>query len=81
MVQMSSVDMSPLRNQPIKSRIAVAKMTDCPYEIKLLRQVCPIRLLLILGCVGAFAALVPTERPSVGLMTPVYRTAPGLFGY
>lgn len=65
---------NPLRLKDITSA------SDCPYEIKLLCQIRPLRLVLVLGCVGAFAALVPTEPPTVGLMTPVYRLAPGFYG-
>jgi hypothetical protein len=40
----------------------------------------PLRLLLLLGTVGAFAASVPEAPVEVGLMTPIYQAAPAIYG-
>ena len=40
----------------------------------------PLRLIILLAGVAAFAASVPEEPVEVGLMTPLYRMAPGLYG-
>ena len=45
-----------------------------------LSDIKPLRLFFLLGIVGAFAASVPEEPVEVGLMTPVYRAAPVIFG-
>jgi hypothetical protein len=41
----------------------------------------PLRLVILLASVVALAASVPKEPVAVGLMTPLYRMAPGLYGW
>jgi hypothetical protein len=45
-----------------------------------LADIKPLRLFILLASVAALAASVPEKPVEVGLMTPVYRMAPGLYG-
>ena len=40
----------------------------------------PLRLLLLMGSVVAFAASIPEEPVEVGLMTTVYHAVPAIYG-
>jgi hypothetical protein len=46
-----------------------------------LADIKPLRLLILLVGVAAFATSLPQQPIEVGLMTPVYRMAPGLYGW
>ena len=46
-----------------------------------LSDIKPLRLILLLTSVAIFAATVPNEPAKVGLMTPLYRQTPGLYGW
>ncbi len=46
-----------------------------------LADIKPLRLLILLASVAAFAASLPQKPVEVSLMTPVYRMAPGLYGW
>lgn len=45
-----------------------------------LSEIKPLRLMLMLVVLAAFAASLPRQPVTVGLMTPVEVRAPGLFG-
>lgn len=46
-----------------------------------LADIKPLRLLILLAGVATFAVSIPQEPVEVGLMTPVYRLAPGFYGW
>jgi len=46
-----------------------------------LADIKPLRLLILLVGVATFAASMPQKPVEVGVMTPVYRMAPGLYGW
>lgn len=45
-----------------------------------LKDVKPLRLVILLGSVATFAATVPEEPVEVGLMAPIYQAAPVIYG-
>lgn len=70
--------------QPLRSRSAPAASRPTPLPTNfvwnsIFRDIKPLRLLLMLMSVLAFAAAVPVEAQTVGLMTPLYRALPGVF--
>jgi len=46
-----------------------------------LSDIKPLRLAILLASVGCFAASLPQKPVEVGIMTPVHRMAPALYGW
>jgi hypothetical protein len=57
------------------------KPPNLPTACCTLADIKPLRLLILLVGVATFAASLPQKPSEVGLMTPIYRTAPGLYGW
>lgn len=70
--------------QPSRSRSVSAASRPTPIKPNpvwhsIFCDIKPLRVLLMLISVLAFAAAVPVEAQTVGLMTPLYRALPGVF--